>query len=128
KRGGVRKFKESPSAIPIGVTTTATLMALSDAPERAPAPRDSAWAMASVAVRASTLLGAIMAGLMVFGLVDFTLDDAYIHLAYAKSLRLGEGLSYNPGDYETGFSSPLWVALLAVWPIPTTAQADPVRT
>jgi len=84
--------------------------------------------MASVAVRASTLLGAIMAGLMVFGLVDFTLDDAYIHLAYAKSLRLGEGLSYNPGDYETGFSSPLWVALLAVWPIPTTAQADPVRT
>lgn len=47
---------------------------------------------------------------------DFCLDDAWIHLAYAKSLRLGDGLSYNPGDWETGFSSPLWVALLAAWP------------
>ena len=47
---------------------------------------------------------------------EFCLDDAWIHLAYAKSLRLGDGLSYNPGDWETGFSSPLWVALLAAWP------------
>lgn len=128
KRDGVRKFKESPSAIPIGVTTTARLVALSHSPEIAPMHRDTAWAMASVAVRFSTLLGAIMAGMMVFGVVDFALDDAYIHLAYAKSLRLGDGLSYNPGDFETGFSSPLWVALLAAWPVPTAAEADPVRT
>ncbi|GEM_PF-1076368 len=47
---------------------------------------------------------------------DFCIDDAWIHLSYAKSLRLGDGLSYNPGDWETGFSSPLWVALLAAWP------------
>lgn len=50
--------------------------------------------------------------------LDFPIDDAWIHLAYAKSLRLGEGLSYNPGDWETGFSSPLWVAILAAWPLP----------
>jgi hypothetical protein len=47
---------------------------------------------------------------------DFCLDDAWIHLAYAKSLRLGDGFSYNPGDHETGFSSPLWAFLIAVTP------------
>jgi hypothetical protein len=59
----------------------------------------------------------VIAALLAFGARDFCLDDAWIHLAYAKSLRLGDGLSYNPGDYETGFSSPLWVLLLAVWPL-----------
>ncbi len=62
-------------------------------------------------------LAACLAGLMIVGARDFALDDAWIHLAYAKSLRLGDGLSYNPGDWETGVSSPLWVALLAIWPI-----------
>jgi hypothetical protein len=47
---------------------------------------------------------------------DFCLDDAWIHMAYARSLVRGDGLSYNPGDFETGSSSPLWVALLALWP------------
>ena len=47
---------------------------------------------------------------------ELCLDDSYIHLAYARSLRLGEGLSYNPFDWETGATSPLWVVLLALWP------------
>lgn len=47
---------------------------------------------------------------------SFCLDDAFIHLAYVKSLHLGDGLSYNPGDFETGASSPLWVFTLALWP------------
>ncbi len=47
---------------------------------------------------------------------DFSLDDAWIHMAYARSLKLGEGLSYNPHDWETGFSSPLWVWILAIVP------------
>ena len=47
---------------------------------------------------------------------DFCLDDAYIHLSYVKSLHLGEGLSYNPHDLETGMSSPLWVFVLALIP------------
>ena len=55
---------------------------------------------------------------------EFCLDDAWIHLAYAKSLGLGDGLSYNPGDWETGFSSPLWVLLLAAWP----TEPDPVTS
>jgi hypothetical protein len=69
--------------------------------------------------RISVLVGLVFACLFAFsgsGVDDFCLDDAWIHLAYAKSLRLGEGLSYNPNDWETGFSSPLWVLLLAAWP------------
>lgn len=46
----------------------------------------------------------------------FCLDDAYIHLAYVRSLKLGEGLSYNPYDWAAGVTSPLWVLLLAAWP------------
>jgi hypothetical protein len=71
------------------------------------------------APRISVLVGLVFACLFAFsgsGVDDFCLDDAWIHLAYAKSLRLGDGLSYNPGDWETGFSSPLWVLLLAAWP------------
>jgi hypothetical protein len=77
------------------------------------------------APRISVLVGLLFACLYAFaraGVDEFCLDDAWIHLAYAKSLRLGEGLSYNPGDWETGVSSPLWVLLLAAWPI----GADPV--
>jgi hypothetical protein len=65
----------------------------------------------------AALVALVIAGLMALAPRDFALDDAWIHLAYAKSLRLGQGLSYNPGDWEMGFSSPLWVLLLAVWPI-----------
>jgi hypothetical protein len=56
------------------------------------------------------------ASYMLAGGSNFCLDDAWIHLSYAKSLRLGDGLSYNPGDHATGFSSPLWVLLLAALP------------
>jgi hypothetical protein len=58
---------------------------------------------------------------------DFPLDDAWIHLAYAKSLRLGEGFSYNPGDFETGASSPLWALVLALIP-PSFAPVLAVKT
>lgn len=41
------------------------------------------------------------------------IDDMYIFLRYAENLVRGEGLVYNPGERVEGFSSPLWVALLA---------------
>ncbi len=63
------------------------------------------------------LVGLALAASMILETRDFALDDAWIHLSYAKSLRVGDGPSYNPGDLETGFSSPLWVLLLSVWPI-----------
>jgi hypothetical protein len=42
------------------------------------------------------------------------LDDAYIHLVFARNLGGGSGYSFNPGEFSLGFSSPLWVMLLSV--------------
>ncbi len=76
-----------------------------------------------MAMGLSAALAACLAIVRLWGSHGLCLDDAFIHLSYAKSLRLGDGLSYNPGDHETGFSSPLWVLLLSVWPW----GDDPVR-
>jgi len=43
----------------------------------------------------------------------FPIDDAYIHLTYAKNFASGEGFSFNPGEKSFGSSSPLWVFLLS---------------
>lgn len=79
--------------------------------------RDSAPRTESSIAFVCALVGFGLAASMIWETRDFALDDAWIHLSYAKSLRAGEGLSYNPGDLETGFSSPLWVLALGVWPI-----------
>lgn len=68
------------------------------------------------------LVAVLLGTLASWGARDFALDDAWIHLSYAKSLRLGDGWSYNPGDHEAGCSSPLWVVLLSAWP----TAGDPV--
>lgn len=62
------------------------------------------------------LIAIILGGFLIQTGVDFSLDDAWIHLAYGKSLKLLEGLSYNPYDFETGSSSPLWVIILSLVP------------
>ncbi len=41
------------------------------------------------------------------------LDDAYIHLAFARNLGTGRGFCFNPGQPSLGFSSPLWVMIMA---------------
>jgi len=43
----------------------------------------------------------------------FFTDDSYIHLVFARSLGRGEGFSFNPGEPVYGFTSPLWMLLLA---------------
>ncbi|MBN2576972.1 MAG: hypothetical protein JXP73_20590 [Deltaproteobacteria bacterium] len=50
-------------------------------------------------------------------LLGLPLDDAWIHLVYARSLAALQGFAYNPGQLETGSTSPLWAALLvpATW-------------
>jgi hypothetical protein len=40
------------------------------------------------------------------------LDDAWIHLVYARSLSALQGFAYNPGQLETGSTSPLWAVAL----------------
>ncbi len=45
-------------------------------------------------------------------LAGLPLDDAWIHLVYARSLAALHGFAYNPGQLETGSTSPLWAVLL----------------
>jgi hypothetical protein len=45
-------------------------------------------------------------------LVGLPLDDAWIHLVYARSLGAFHGFAFNPGQLETGSTSPLWAVLL----------------
>lgn len=47
------------------------------------------------------------------GFLSVPLDDAWIHFIYAKSLATTLRLDYNPGQSEAGFTSMLWVILLA---------------
>jgi hypothetical protein len=56
------------------------------------------------------------AALAVFALhrgVGLAVDDGFIVLRYVDHLLAGNGLVYNPGERVEGFSSPLWVALVA---------------
>ena len=50
-------------------------------------------------------------------LAGLPLDDAWIHMVYARSLAALHGFAYNPGQLETGSTSPLWAVLLvpATW-------------
>lgn len=47
------------------------------------------------------------------GEIGAPLDDAWIHLQFARNLRTGQGFSYNPGDPTPGSTAPLWTLLLA---------------
>jgi hypothetical protein len=44
---------------------------------------------------------------------DFFSDDGFIALRYAKNLIEGHGLVFNPGERVEGFTSLLWVLMLA---------------
>lgn len=70
----------------------------------------------------SKLLLALLIALHVVAGVAFTwaagsgfpLDDAWVHLVYARSVSVGEIFAYNPGVPEAGVTSPLWTLLCAV--------------
>lgn len=47
--------------------------------------------------------------------LQFTQDDAYISLRYARNLVEGEGLVYNPGERVEGYSNFTWTLLLALF-------------
>ena len=53
-------------------------------------------------------------------LFGFPVDDAWIHLVYARSFGQLQGFAYNPGVQEAGSTSPLWAILLAplTWLLP----------
>jgi len=64
------------------------------------------------------LLFALLGGLLWvvlhrYGMVVYALDDAYIHLAMARSLALHGTWGLVPGEFANSSSSPLWTLLLA---------------
>ena len=59
------------------------------------------------------LTGVIFLASNPFSLLDFPLDDAWIHRVYSQSFAFGNGFEYNPGQQEAGSTSPLWSILTA---------------
>ncbi|MFH0921218.1 MAG: hypothetical protein V1913_12760, partial [Fibrobacterota bacterium] len=47
-------------------------------------------------------------------LKDTFYGDPSIYFVFAKNLAAGLGLSYNPGEFSSGATSPLWVCLLSI--------------
>ncbi len=70
---------------------------------------------AIVALAGLPALALFLAERWVFGdWRGFPLDDAWIHLEFARNLAHGAGLAFNPGARVAGSTAPLWTALLAI--------------
>jgi hypothetical protein len=52
--------------------------------------------------------------LVMWRLLPFASEDAYITFRYARSFAIGHGLVFNPGEHVMGFSSPIWTLWMAV--------------
>ncbi len=87
-------------------------------------PRSLPWA-AAVAT-ALGFVAVVLLGASPVTRTDFPLDDAWIHLDYARGL-LREGLpTYNPAEPEAGFSSPLWLLFALAGLLVSQASGLPV--
>ncbi|RMH16488.1 MAG: hypothetical protein D6696_17870 [Acidobacteria bacterium] len=73
------------------------------------------WRWLPLAAAALACLGFALGELRPpLGELGLPLDDSWIHLHFARQIAAGEGLSYNPGRWISGSTSPLWTALLAL--------------
>ena len=85
---------------------------------RKPGSRTEILIVIGVLIIINVLLGALFwwnpAGGSGVGVTDFPLDDGWIHLVYTRNLATTLRLDYNPGNLESGMSSPLWVILNAL--------------
>lgn len=66
-----------------------------------------------LATSLAVVAGAVWCVASVVGNWDYTVDDAFITFRYAEHLATGLGLTWNPGEPQEGFTSPLHVWLLA---------------
>ena len=81
----------------------------------APSPGRSGAPWWLLAAAAATCLGYLLVERRALGGGSgFPLDDSWIHLAFARNLAAGHGLSLNPGELIAGSTAPLWTALLSL--------------
>jgi arabinofuranosyltransferase len=59
------------------------------------------------------LVPLVLATVLEIPFLRYVTDDTYIHMQFARNLMHGLGFSFNPGEAVYGFTSPLWVLLLA---------------
>ncbi|MCA9752315.1 MAG: tetratricopeptide repeat protein [Gemmatimonadetes bacterium] len=71
-------------------------------------PRRGAWPVAGVLL--ALVIVAFVAHAWEF---QYTQDDAYISLRYARNLVRGDGLVFNPGERVEGYSNFAWTMLLS---------------
>ena len=60
-------------------------------------------------------LGVVLFAALLIPLRSAVVDDSFIHLRYARNLAAAGELSFNRGEPTYGATSPLWVAILAVF-------------
>src|SRR4051812_27049952 len=96
------------------------------------APPSAAPTLVARAVDAAIVSSAAIAAAWYFTIVEwrttfwgFPLDDAWIHLQFARNLGTGHGFSYNPGIPVAGSTAPLWTAVLA---LPAALHLEPVAS
>jgi len=75
-----------------------------------PAQRDDLLVVAAALVPLALFLARER---QIAGAVGFPLDDAWIHLHFARNLAEGAGFAYNPGRPMAGSTAPLWTLALA---------------
>ena len=62
------------------------------------------------------------------GAPGFPLDDAWIHLHFARNLAEGAGFAYNPGEPVAGSTAPLWTLLLGAGALVAVPSVAMVKT
>lgn len=84
---------------------TSSLQAEVSRPPKRPETRHALWAFVALLV----LFAAVSVSLL-----STSIDDAFISFRYLDNWLRGDGLVFNPGEHVEGYSSFLWIALLAV--------------
>jgi hypothetical protein len=96
-------------------------------PGAAPPATGAPWTrwLERALIAAAVAAGAIQTSWVETGYtaVGFPLDDAWIHLQFARNVAEGHGFSFNPGVPSSGSTAPLWTLVLAV---PLAFGAGPV--
>ena len=70
------------------------------------------WIILALAALAAVFFY-LLTSVLTFG-VGFPLDDAWIHLTYARNLAEHREWAFRPGEQSAGSTSPLWTALLSI--------------